>query len=181
MVVVVLSAVTGCSSGEDDKPEASPTRETLEMPTYRLTLPEGWHVGMDSDPPDEDGAGFRGEGEIPVHGSISRHRAAEAAAAGLGESARERIVKIVDGHRGVSNIVEIGEVEPLGFDIDGAEAWRSEARFGSAEPEGDSFRSFWVAFQHDGQDYVVTFEGNEPVADRDRAAFEELLRSWEFT
>jgi len=54
------------------------------------------------------------------------------------------------------------------------------ARFGSLVPGEGSFRMLWVAFQHDGQDYVVTFEGSEPLANRDLAAFEGVVRSWEW-
>ncbi len=144
------------------------------MPTYRFTLPTGWSGHVDEDPAAQEGAGFRSDDGFRVHGGISRNPVDAAFAA----SARERIVDIVQGHRGVSNILEMGEAEPLQFDIDDADAWYTEARFGS---EVDSFRTLWVAFQHDGQDYVVTFEGQEPLADRDLAAFEELLRSWEFT
>jgi hypothetical protein len=173
--------VVGCASGNEDEDAspAQPAAEIFEMPTYRFAVPDGWTTGVDEDPASEEGAGFRGTGDSPVHGSISRNPAGRTASAGLGASARERIVKINEGHRGVANLLEIGDVERFAFDIDGEEAWRTDARFGSDAP-GQSFVMLWVAFQHDGQDYVVTFEGGAPLAGRDVAAFEELLRSWEF-
>ena len=172
-MLLLVSAPAGCSSGDAERQAAQTAQETLEMPTYRVTLPKGWIPSTDEDPAAQEGAGFRSDDEYRVHGSISRDPIDAAFAA----SARDRIVEIVEGHRGVSNLLEIAEAEPLEFDIDGAEAWRTEARFGS---DVDSFRMLWVAFQHDGQDYVVTFEGEEPLAGGDLAAFEELLRSWEF-
>jgi hypothetical protein len=175
-VVLLASVLVGCSS-DDREPQAAqtaqPAQRIFEMPTYRFTLPTGWTGGIDEDPAAQEGAGFRSDEEYRVHGNISRNPVDAAFAA----SARERVAGIVEGHRGVSNILEIGEAEPLEFDIDGEEAWRTEARFGS---DVDSFRMLWVAFQHDGQDYLVTFEGAEPLAESDLAAFEELLRSWEW-
>lgn len=175
-IVLLASVLVGCSS-DDRKPQAAQraqaAQRTFEMPTYRFTLPTGWTGGVDEDPAAQEGAGFRSDAKFRVHGNISWNPVDAAFAA----SARERIVGIIEGHRGVSNILEIDEAERLDFDIDGEEAWRTEARFGS---DVDSSRMLWVAFQHDGQDYVVTFEGEEPLADRDLAAFTGLLRSWTF-
>jgi hypothetical protein len=173
LVLLLVSVAVGCSSGDDGSQAAQPALETFEMPTYRFTLPVGWTGSIDEDPAAQEGAGFHSDDEYRVHGGISRNPVDEPLAA----SARDRIAGIIEGHRGVSNVLEIAEAEPLEFNIDGAEAWRTEARFGS---DVDSFRMLWVAFQHDGQDYVVTFEGNEPLAESDLAAFEELLRSWEW-
>jgi hypothetical protein len=177
LLVLLVSAVAGCGEGAEEREAHRATQETFEMPTYRFHLPTGWTAGIDQDPAAQEGAGFRSDDEHRVHGGISRSPVAEVAAAGLGASARERIVNINEGHRGVANVVEIGEVERLTFDIDGEDAWRTEARFGTAQ---SSFHMVWVAFQHDGQDYVVTFEGAEPLDESDVAGFEELLRSWEF-
>ncbi len=176
-MLVLTSVLAGCSSSEEEPQAAQKAPETFEMPTYRFDLPPGWRAGIDDNPAAQEGAGFRSDDEYRVHGGISRNPVGLGAAAVA--SARERIMKIIEGHRGVSNLIEIGEAEPLEFDIYGEEAWRTEARFGSEAP-GQSLRMLWVAFQHDGQDYVVTFEGSEPLADRDLSAFEELLRSWEF-
>lgn len=157
---------------------AAPAHETLQMPTYRLTLPEGWRVAMDGDPPDEDGAGFRGDGEMPVHGSIYRYPIGPASP----PSAQARIQNLVEGHRNLENLIAISDAEPLGFDVDGEEAWRAEMRYRGLLPdEPGSWRFSWVGFQHDGQDYVVTLEGPEPMTDRDLDGFEELLRSWQFS
>ena len=171
--MLLVSLPVGCSSDDGEPQTAQPAQKTFEMPTYRFTLPKGWTGDIDEDPAAHEGAGFRSDDEYRIHGNISRDPVDAAFAA----SARDRIVGIVEGHRGVANVLEIAEAEPLEFDIDGAKAWRTEAHFGS---DTDSFRMLWVAFQHDAQDYVVTFEGKEPLAESDRATFEELLRSWEW-
>jgi hypothetical protein len=173
LLALFITAVAGCREGEEEPQAERAKPETFEMPTYRFQLPTGWTASIDRDPAAQEGAGFHSDDEYRVHGGISRDPIGATSA----PSARARIVGIVEGHRGISNLLEISEAKPLEFDIDGAEAWRAEARFGS---EVDSFRMLWVAFQHDGQDYVVTFEGSEPLAKSDLAAFEGLLRSWEF-
>jgi hypothetical protein len=99
LLVLLITALAGCGEREEEPRAERATQETFEMPTYRFQLPTGWTAGIDRDPAAQEGAGFRSDDEYRVHGNISRSPVSEVAAAGLGASARERIVNIIEGHR----------------------------------------------------------------------------------
>jgi hypothetical protein len=151
-----------------------PPPGTLEMPTYRARLPAGWRSGIDEDPATTEGAGFWSS-DRDVHGSILRDPIDP-----VGGSTAEAVIRrIVDGHRGISNLVALGEAEPLGYDVDGEEAWHAVATF-REWPGNQTFSTHWVAFLHGGEDYITTFEGFDPLDAGELAAFESILRSFEF-
>ncbi len=175
-LLLVLCLLAGCGSGGEGTRAEQPTQKFFETPTYRFGLPAEWHAGIDEDSSaQQEQAGFRSDAEFPVVGLIFR------GAAGA-DSARDRLLRLSEGNRTTSNVIEVGEVERLEFEIDGEEAWRTEATFSNDNTTGQPDLSVQqqIAFQHDGSDYLVTFRGFEPVDSEDRAALEEVLRSWKF-
>ena len=168
MAVLVLLG-GGCTLGEDDGRSAG---ERFEMPTYLLLLPDGWGAGVDDDPSAHEQVGFSGRSR-GVGGNIVRDPVGS-------EPIRARIERIGSSSRESEGVIRVGPSHQREEDVDGQEAWLVDATFDPALTGEPPFTTRTIGFEHDGSDYVVSF--NAPAASFDRHAEEldELLGSWEF-
>jgi hypothetical protein len=167
--VVVLIA-SGCTVTGDDE---QPAGERFEMPAYLFLLPDGWKAGVDDDPASHEQVNFSGAAE-GVGGNISRNPVGE-------EPIRARIERIGSSSREHEGVRNVGPVHERKDDIDGEDAWLVDATYDSALRDEAPFTTRTIGFDHDGSDFVVSFNAPAASFERHAEALDELLGTWEFT